>query len=1714
MNIVYLQILNLSIWCLQLTAGGRITTTTTVFPPPHTTTRFHPSARCQFKRKNPLASIPLSRHSLSLRGGESGETSSSSSSSSSVKKRKRKRHISHKLIDDDAIITTEVKVKVERNRHSMEESELHENEHTNDNNDDNNNHDIPTIKAILLPRKISIPQIIRLVSVFGFTSSLLESLRTSGLPRSQAVKSILRDHGIQMHSVLSGNAQTETESDIGSGSGLDSHSHSHSTITPLDEYLANKICQGENNALPPKYFPSTLPLLGLLLSVAFHVSFTTLFPTWFVEFNAWVNYDRVDVGINAVQNANANTNNLQRIKNCLDNGDGDEDKFYQSQFANRNRAPHGKNKEARATGLAVLVQSSRQEKEMANANDGNGNGKSESIQWLFQSESSDHPESYFIEVGQRRLYVKLDINSKGMVLIACQDGGPNFYLQEEISDLIERGSRGLSNKDELEYANIRYGFYNDLSLPIPTVRDAFVSRISSPLAVLQLMGKILTALEENFVPAMMSMATTLGHHYMNAKKSIVSAKELSIEIQGNVENVREQKFWTLRPLLVPLNHNHNGSKKKRKKEVDCDSTWLDIPSSRILPGDVFYLPSCDTVLPVDALILEGNCIAQEAVITGESVPQAKVAVEPNDSQQEGDSYSSDKLSMDLKHRNSVLFAGTTVMHCDSEGGDSELKHLPKAARKSSSPVKCLALRTGSYSSKGEIVRALSKRSGLGGAISTFQSERDSVRLIVFLSSFAALACASLFLPSKDVNGLSPVKKTSGFRRVIQCTRIAVASIPSDLPLALNSILHSCAATLRKEADVVCASPGSLLSASQIDMIIFDKTGTLTSDTQSMKNIVDCSGMIVERNPLAEIVLAGCHSLSSVKGGTSNLIGDPLDKVSLEYSRWTFNSTDQSAIPPDTNVADIDVNGDMVGRVTNTQKMWQIKAFPFDPTRRRSAALLLVQHEYNDFRLWKVVKGAPDGMKPMLNGTHTRSTNGKYMTKEEFLENYERITENLGSKGIRSVTLAAKDVTNSPIGGILFPEGLPKKYEEILQRLRNAKKVAKHQFHISDFETDMTDSMTFIGFACFDASVRESTPRIIKDIKDSGIGVSMLTGDGSAAALSVARQCNFFDKKKCTEAYTLVVDQNKHLKWVVKGLRKNDRLRDEYKFNTKISQTIIAKQRSQKCTIVITGGAFSLLLDPLNRSNLAANYVLENLHEVAVICRSSPQMKQQVLSTLKSRCGKKIMMCGDGVNDISAMKTADISAALLNGYGSEEGISQCGVDMENERRKMKLKFKKIGRSKDTAEFGTEGHSRIKRKMEEALNYDAQNPQVGMDAIVKIMKEEYTRAKELRKGGAAAARILQQDDSLRKSMLDKSTNSNENCIEIINGATMEDCAVEIKPGEASLAAPFTFLRPCIDGADAIVRVGVAAAAYLLSSQRYIALNSLMACYNLATLYRDGFRYGKHMWNVELGFIMLMDQGQCDISSMPRSRIPRIRPNDTIFSPAVTCSILLQSAIHLFVLTKGVHGAKTMQMLGSGQEGGLRIRFKQSMLKGMNLPMTEADQGGGSIFGRKIFRPNLVTNIVFLLSIFQNVIISSVNHAGLPFHGSLLESRPFCTGAMMSIIFCIAITLEVRPSINKLLQLAPMSSQYFQIFVISLFLFDGVSAVLADRLCIYFLDKQLWIELQKMKKSEPMHDSEYAADIEESLLHSTRQRNSNFIQRMATLSVIFLMFNFYKQ
>lgn len=229
-----------------------------------------------------------------------------------------------------------------------------------------------------------------------------------------------------------------------------------------------------------------------------------------------------------------------------------------------------------------------------------------------------------------------------------------------------------------------------------------------------------------------------------------------------------------------------------------------------------------------------------------------------------------------------------------------------------------------------------------------------------------------------------------------------------------------------------------------------------------------------------------------------------------------------------------------------------------------------------------------------------------------------------------------------------------------------------------------------------------------------------------------------------------------------------------------------------------------------------------------------------------------------MNDVAAIESADVAAALLTGFGDES--DQSSVDLDDIRRMKKLNATNIGSNRATTrEISMSRKQRISRKIELAQeridknarrgeargggvaspDYSLQDTKDMLSAIIQAYNDERQRKKILRSGGGKAAQILHKE---RSQLFSNGRFGKETELPQQNA---------IKPGEVSLVASFSCLHPSIDGVEALLRQGIATAAAALATQQSIVLHSLMACFHLATLYRDGFRYGKFMWPVESAF-----------------------------------------------------------------------------------------------------------------------------------------------------------------------------------------------------------------------------------------------------------------------
>jgi len=87
-------------------------------------------------------------------------------------------------------------------------------------------------------------------------------------------------------------------------------------------------------------------------------------------------------------------------------------------------------------------------------------------------------------------------------------------------------------------------------------------------------------------------------------------------------------------ILTVMETKKNMKNLKKMTSFDChvnvlrNSQWTQSPSDKLVPGDVFEVDmSAESIVPCDALLLEGDCIVNENMLTGESLPVSKACVE-------------------------------------------------------------------------------------------------------------------------------------------------------------------------------------------------------------------------------------------------------------------------------------------------------------------------------------------------------------------------------------------------------------------------------------------------------------------------------------------------------------------------------------------------------------------------------------------------------------------------------------------------------------------------------------------------------------------------------------------------------------------------------------------------------------------------------------------------------------------------------------------------------------------------------------------------------------------------------------------------------------------------------------------------------------------------------------------------------------------------------
>ena len=261
-------------------------------------------------------------------------------------------------------------------------------------------------------------------------------------------------------------------------------------------------------------------------------------------------------------------------------------------------------------------------------------------------------------------------------------------------------------------------------------------------------------------------------------------------------------------------------------KIKRDNKIIVINTKELVPGDIIYLESGETV-PADIRILScENLKVDESTLTGESVPVLKCedVLEEN---------------LILQEQKNMLFLGTSITSGKCTG---------------------IVVSTGKNSEIGKIALSLNEVDTLETPLQLKIKELSKkITIIVFI------ILIFIFI-------LALINKYTILEIIMLCSSLAVAAIPEGLPTVITITLSIGISNLAKKKTVV-KQMQAVETLGAIDIICSDKTGTITQNKMTVKE-----EYVLDENML-NYICALCNDGLIYK---DKYVGDPTETCLYDY----------------------------------------------------------------------------------------------------------------------------------------------------------------------------------------------------------------------------------------------------------------------------------------------------------------------------------------------------------------------------------------------------------------------------------------------------------------------------------------------------------------------------------------------------------------------------------------------------------------------------------------------------------------------------------------------------------------------------------------------------------------------------------------------------------------------------------------------------------------
>lgn len=696
--------------------------------------------------------------------------------------------------------------------------------------------------------------------------------------------------------------------------------------------------------------------------------------------------------------------------------------------------------------------------------------------------------------------------------------------------------------------------------------------------------------------------------------------------------------------------------------------YEDIKTSQLTPGDIVSVPTFNTVLQFDGVLITGNVIVNESMLTGESVPVTKTPLAaPNKQKSQSVPYD------EKEHSKHTLFSGTTVMQTRYYGGVH---------------VKAVVIRVGYQTTKGELIRSIMFPKPVD-----FQFNRQIHKFVGVLSLLALIGFTYSVI-------LKTQRGQTVYEVLIDAFDLVTIVVPPALPAAMTIGIIYAQSRLRK-SKIYCISPRSINISGCINCVCFDKTGTLTEDNLSFNEVVPViEGTAQFGNPFDETViqskfrqverdnhllmengqysplmicLASCHSLTIIDG---KIVGDPLDLQMFEATGWvleepdvddekkfdllaptvvrppkskrlasshvdTYGSSDEYPSSSSSTEEDLD-------KICETNRRCKrdvgiLRQFSFSSSLQR---MTVVTRQFTGDQFIVYSKGAPEKIASLCD-------------PETIPDTFTEVLHGYTHKGFRVLAMAYRPLK----AGISYARMQRAGRQEIEKDLR------------------------FLGLLTLGNLLKPETIPVIQTLSDAAIRCVMVTGDNMHTAVSVAKECGMILPRDRTvlldiqKAISKVQEKSQQPDIVQSPLpvepsneplilnvndatsninneskpilsaklsRDSSRPRLTWQYISSEYKPELVENYTPTQLKFLDDNARTLFAMTGDTWNAVIKYYPELVNLVcvrgAVFARMAPAQKQQLVEHLQS-LEYYVAMCGDGANDSGALRAAHTGISL-------------------------------------------------------------------------------------------------------------------------------------------------------------------------------------------------------------------------------------------------------------------------------------------------------------------------------------------------------------------------------------------------------------------------------------------------------------------------------------